>query len=159
MTGLIVLSIITAYIIGALVSAPKLMRLIYQEKVARAARIRAAYEKDLERWRTSKDRSPYAQPLDPHRHSGEPDYMNDARFEGWWWSLVWPFALTFHSLGATAFKQEIAAQQATANAKVIADYEALLAESFDKELAAGDPDTRVAAARKLIRTLTRKEHS
>lgn len=137
MIAAVILSIITAYIIGALVSAPKLMRLIYQEKMAVQEQNVIRYERDLAAYkadRTGKTMLPY--------RVGDVSSMNaraDARHEGFWWSLVWPFSLTFHALGATAFAQEIAAEQATANAKVINDYEALLAESFDKELATPGP--------------------
>lgn len=133
MVAVVILSIITAYIIGALISAPKLMRLIYQEKMAVQEQNRIRYERDLAAYKA--DRT--GRMVLPYRvgNVSSMNARNDARYEGFWWSLVWPFALTFHALGATAFAQEIAAEQATANAKVIADYDALLAERFDQELA------------------------
>lgn len=156
--GLLVILIITAYFAGALAAAPRLMRLIYQEKLAYLTEREARHEKQLEQWRQRKDKSAMNMPIDFGRDSRR-TLRNEATAEGWWWSLVWPFALAYHALSATAFADEIAAQHAEANAKIIADYDKLLAERFDKELAADNPDARVAAARKLIRTLTRKEHS
>lgn len=136
MIAAVILSIITAYLAGALAAAPRLMRLIYQEKLADLAETQARYEKDLAKYKADRSGRAYP-PMELHRTAR--DARTAARHEGYWWALVWPFALTFHALGATAFKDEIAAQHAEANAKVIADYDALLASRFDKELEEARP--------------------
>lgn len=133
MIGLLVICIITAYLAGAAVSAPRLMRLIYRDKQAALARARADYELRLAEWRADKDKNAYGKPMKMYRV--DLDYLHEARVEGFWWSLVWPFALAFHALGATAFADEIAAQTAAANTKIIADYDKLLAQRFDDEMA------------------------
>lgn len=132
MIAAIILTFITAYIIGALASAPKLMRLIYQDKMAVLTQEDIRHAAAMAEWKARK--SDGRVPL-RHINRTELDNRNEARYEGFWWSLVWPFALAYYSLSATAFKQEIAAQHAAANAKVIADYDALLAERFDQEMA------------------------
>lgn len=154
----IFLSVLAIYISGAALAAPRLMRLLYQDKLAIMAHRQARHEEKMAEWRANKDRSAFNMPL-LHSYDTELSCRREAQLEGFWWSLVWPASLAFHSLGRTAFKQEIAAQQSKQNTKIIADYEKLLAESFDRELATFSPDPRAAAARKLIRTLTRKEHS
>lgn len=148
--GLIIVTIITVYLALAAAAAPKLMRLIYQEKMAVQEQNVIRYERDLAAYnadRTGKTMLPY--------RVGDVSSMNareDARYEGFWWSLVWPFSLAFHALGATAFAQEIAAERAAENAKIIAKYEKLQADTFDKELASANPPTN------LIHRLTRKAH-
>lgn len=132
MTGLIVILTVTAYFAGALAAAPKLMRLIYQEKLAVLAEAQAQYDKDLARYKEDRRGAAYP-PMELHRTAR--DARIDARAEGFWWSLVWPFALAFHALGATAFADEIAAQAAAANTKIIRDYEKLIDARFDEELA------------------------
>lgn len=142
--GLFIICLITGYFAGALISAPRLMRLIYQEKMTVRARQISDHEEAVAEARKAHGLKPYQ-----FWHS-EPTIRREARFEGWWWSLLWPFALTFHAVGASAFKQEIAAQHAEANAKVIANYEKLLNDQFDKELAVPGP-------RNLFRRLTQKD--
>lgn len=132
MIGLLVICIITAYLVGAAVSAPILMRLIYRDKQAALARARADYELRLAEWRADKDKNAYGKPMKTHRV--DLDYLHEARVEGFWWSVVWPFSLAFHALGATAFAEEIAAERAAANTKIIADYDKLLAQRFDDEM-------------------------
>lgn len=140
MTALIVLAVITAYLAGIVASAPKLMRLVYQDKLAVIAQQQARYDKELEQWRKRKDRSAFNMPLDYGYRNTKLDAMREARVEGAWWALVWPVSLTYHRLAGTAFKQEIALQHATANAKIIADYDRMLEERFDRELeTAGRP--------------------
>lgn len=117
MIGILILAFITAYLAGALISAPKLMRMVYEDNLAQMAEKRGGWRTEL--W-----------------------CRNDARSSGIWWSVVWPVGMTYFLLGATAFKDEIAAQHAKANAKVIADYDALLASRFDTELADAKPRRR-----------------
>lgn len=136
MIAAIILTFITAYLIGALVSAPKLMRLIYQDKMAILAEGQADYERQMEEYRNDRTARAY-KPMRIGRT--ELDCRNQARTEGFWWSLVWPLSLAFHALAGTAFKAEVAAQHAAANTKIIADYDALLASRFEKELEAPTP--------------------
>lgn len=152
MTGLIVLASITAYLAGMVWSAPKLMRLIYQDKLAVVAQANARYERHMEDWRKNKDASALTIPM--RYGDDELAAMRDARVEGAWWSLVWPVALTFYRVAGTAFAQEIAAQQAGINARIIKDYDRLLEERFDQELASANPRTGI-----IRRLTTRKEHS
>ena len=94
----------------------------------------------MKKWRKNRNGPP---PYTPPNVTDTPQgYIKEARMEGFWWALVWPASLTFHALGATAFAKELAAEQATANAKVIADYDLLVAERFDEELAEAKPRRR-----------------
>lgn len=128
--GLLILIIITAYLAGAAMAAPRLMRLIYEERLAAQVEDRARHEKALAEWR--KKGGGYKPRFFDRRTKA--DLMHYARYEGFWWSLLWPFALAYWHFGATAFKQEIAAAQAEKNAQIIADYDRLLHERFDQEL-------------------------
>lgn len=159
MTALIVLTIITAYLAGAAAATPRLMRLIYRDNIAILAQNKEHHEERMAAWRASPECNAFNMPL-WHDEGSELDCMREARRFGYWLALVWPISLSFYRFGDSAFKQEIAAQHAKANSKVIADYDKLLAARFDKELASTNPaDPHPAAARKIIRTLTRKEYS
>lgn len=154
-TWLLVILIITAYFAGALAAAPRLMRLIYQDKQAALARARADYELRLAEWRADKDKNAYGKPMKMYRV--DLDYLHEARVEGFWWSLVWPFSLAFHALGATAFAEEIAAERSAANTKVIRDYEKLLNQRFADELADATSAHPTPLAR-FRRALTKENH-
>ena len=144
MTGLIVLSVITVYLALAAAAAPKLMRLVYRDNLAVLAEDEAIWKEKQEHHRKHGGPPPFR-----HSESTDLEAMHEARRFGYWLALVWPISLSFYQFGDNAFKQEIAALQAKQNTKVIADYEKLLAEKFDKELASANPPT-------LIRRLTRK---
>lgn len=146
-TFLIVISIITVYLALALIAAPKLMRLVYRDNLFILNARRARHDEQMEAWRAKKDRSTLHKPQ--WVHGTELDAMHESRRYGFWLSLAWPTALAYYRCVDAAFKQEIAAQQAKANTKIIADYERLLAEKFDQELASANPTT-------LINRLTRK---
>lgn len=149
MTALIVLAVITAYLAGIVASAPKLMRLIYQDKLAVVAREKARYDKHLGDYEKNKGRGAMYKPMLPTYD--DMIAMREARVEGAWYSLVWPVALTYHRVVGTAFAQEVAAQQAGINARIIADYDRMLEERFDKELDAAKPPkggTGVSSPRK-----------
>lgn len=146
-TFLIVISVITVYFALAAAAAPRLMRLVYRDNLAILNQRRARHDEKMEAWRAKKDRSTFNKPS--WMYGTELDSMIDARRFGYWLALVWPISLSFYGFGDSAFKQEIAAQSAKQNAKVISDYEKLLAEKFDKELADATSPT-------LIHRLTRK---
>lgn len=146
-TFLIVILIITVYLALAAAAAPRLMRLVYRDNLAMLAQRKQNYEEEMDAWRARKDRSAFNMPL-WHRGT-ELDCMMEARRFGYWLALLWPAALGYYQFGDSAFKQEIAALQSKQNTKIIADYERLLAESFDKELADATSPT-------LIHRLTRK---
>lgn len=145
--GLITITIITVYFALAAAAAPRLMRLVYRDNLAMLAQRKQRYEEKMDAWRARKDRSAFNMPL--WDRGSELDCMMEARRFGYWLALAWPISLSFYQFGDSAFKQEIAAQSAKQNAKVISDYERLLAEKFDKELADATSPT-------LIRRLTRK---
>lgn len=145
--GLITITIITVYFALAAAAAPRLMRLVYRDNLAMLAQRKQRYEEKMDAWRARKDRSALNMPL--WDRGSELDCMMEARRFGYWLALAWPISLSFYQFGDSAFKQEIAAQSAKQNAKVISDYERLLAEKFDKELADATSPT-------LINRLTRK---
>lgn len=123
------LTIITVYLAGAAYAAPRLMRLIYQDRLAQLTQTRAEREAQLAAYK----RGEAPRPSFYYGHT-EGDLMRDAREMGFWWALVWPASLAFWQLGNTAFKQEIAAAQAQKNQRIIADYDRLLHQRFDDEL-------------------------
>lgn len=146
---LIFLSIVTAYLAGAVAAAPRLMRLIYQDNLAEIAEEEAAHEKRMQQWRKGGGPQPFR-----YHHSSQLRAMQEARVQGAWYALVWPVSLTYHRLAGTAFKQEIAAQKAAANTKIIKDYERLLHESFDKELAGNARISPLRRTEKLRQCIT-----
>lgn len=149
---LIFLGIVTVYLAGTVASAPHLMRLIYQDNLAEIAQHEARYQKEMDEYRKGGGYKPMKM------HRTEFDAMRIARIEGAWWALVWPVSLTYHRLAGTAFAAEIAAQKATANTRIIKDYELLLQESFDRELASAAKISPLTRIEKIRQRTTRKEN-
>ena len=147
--GALTLIIITAYLVGAAAAAPQLMRMIYRDNLTVLAQRQARHEQELAAWRAKPQRSGYNKPM--WVHGTELDAMYEARRFGFWLSLAWPIALAYYRFGDHAFKQEIAALNSARNARIIADYDKLLAARFDKELAEANPRPSI------INRLTRKE--
>lgn len=145
-----VLFAILGYLVTCVLAAPRIMRQRYLDRLAEIKEDRDEFDRELMVWKSSKDKdrvSPWA----PHAWK-DAELRHNARFEGWWFSLIWPFALAFHRAGAHAFRKEISAAHATDNARIIADYDRLLAERFDKELEKPGP------RRPLLRTLNQHLH-
>lgn len=131
--GVIVILIITGYFALAAAAAPRLMRLVYRDNLAVRAERMQEHDEKMDEWRARKDRSALYMPL--WHGDSELGAMLEARRFGFWLALAWPISLSYYQFGDTAFKQEIAAQHSKRNTKIIADYDKLLAERFDNELA------------------------